>query len=49
MNLPDFRNEPYTDFSDPQNRHAMEVAQKKVRDALGQEYELMIGGRRVRT
>ena len=49
MNLPEFCNEPYTDFGDPQNAHAMQEAQKKVRDAFGQEYELMIGGRRVRT
>ena len=49
MTLPDFRNEPYTDFSDPPNRHAMEEAQRRVRAAFGQEYELMIGGRRVRT
>ncbi len=49
MNLPEFRNEPYTDFADPNNRHAMEVAQGRVRDAFGQEYELIIGGRRVRT
>lgn len=49
MTIPEFRNEPYTDFSDPQNRRAMEEAQLRVRAAFGQEYELRIGGLPVRT
>jgi 1-pyrroline-5-carboxylate dehydrogenase len=49
LTLPEFRNEPYTDFSAPQNRRAMEEAQRSVRAAFGQEYELLIGGRTVRT
>ena len=47
--LPAFRNEPYTDFSVPRNRRAMEDAQAAVRARFGREYELLIGGERLRT
>jgi 1-pyrroline-5-carboxylate dehydrogenase len=47
--LPDFRNEPYTDFSQPANRQAMETALQKVRSELGGEYELRIGGEMIAT
>jgi 1-pyrroline-5-carboxylate dehydrogenase len=47
--LPAFRNEPYTDFSAPRNRRAMEEAQDAVRARFGREYELLIGGERQRT
>jgi 1-pyrroline-5-carboxylate dehydrogenase len=49
ISLPDFRNEPYTDFSAPANRRAMEEALDKVRHQLGREYDLLIGGERMRT
>jgi 1-pyrroline-5-carboxylate dehydrogenase len=49
MSLPDFRNEPYTDFKLPENRARMEAAQARVRSLLGREYPLLIGGERVRT
>ena len=42
--LPEFRNEPYTDFSMPANRRAMEEALQHVRSAWGREYLLRIGG-----
>jgi 1-pyrroline-5-carboxylate dehydrogenase len=42
--LPDFHNEPYTDFSLPQNRRAMEAALGHVRSQFGREYDLEIGG-----
>ncbi len=45
----EFRNEPYTDFSVPENRRAMEQALAKVRAELGREYDLVIGGEPVRT
>ncbi|HYM09177.1 MAG TPA: L-glutamate gamma-semialdehyde dehydrogenase [Bryobacterales bacterium] len=45
--LPEFRNEPLTDFSRPENRAAMEAALEKVRSQLGREYKLLIGGQRV--
>lgn len=47
--LQDFRNEPFTDFSKPENRQAMQAAIEQVRAQLGQEYDLVIGGERVRT
>jgi 1-pyrroline-5-carboxylate dehydrogenase len=42
--LSQFRNESVTDFSQPDNRHAMEEALKKVRTEFGREYPLRIGG-----
>ncbi len=47
--LQEFRNEPLTDFSVPENRRAMESAIEAVRSQLGREYDLLIGGERVRT
>jgi 1-pyrroline-5-carboxylate dehydrogenase len=49
MNIPEFRNEPYTDFSIPASRLRMEEALAKVRGQLGQEYEIVIAGERIRT
>jgi len=45
----DFRNEPFTDFSDLENAHAMRKALASVHEMLGHEYELVIGGERLRT
>ena len=47
--LPPFRNEPITDFSNSTNRRAMEQALATVRGQLGREYDLLIGGERVKT
>jgi 1-pyrroline-5-carboxylate dehydrogenase len=47
--LPPFHNEPYLDFSQPDNRAAMEQAMQKVRAELGREYALLIGGERITT
>ncbi|MBV9504476.1 MAG: L-glutamate gamma-semialdehyde dehydrogenase [Acidobacteriia bacterium] len=41
--LPEFRNEPYTDFSIPANRAAMEQALEQVRGQFGHDYQLRIG------
>ena len=49
VRLTAFRNEPYTDFSLPENRQAMKAALAKVRSELGREYPLVIGGREVFT
>jgi 1-pyrroline-5-carboxylate dehydrogenase len=49
MTLPEFRNEPYTDFKTPENRARMEAAQAKVRALLGREHPLLIAGDRVST
>jgi 1-pyrroline-5-carboxylate dehydrogenase len=46
--LPAFLNEPCTDFSRSENRAAMERACAQVRSQFGREYELSIGGERVR-
>jgi len=43
--LPPFVNEPYRDFSLPENRAAMEAALAQVRAELGREYPLRIAGR----
>jgi len=44
--LPAFTNEPYTDFTIPANRAAMETALAAVRSKLGREYPLLIAGKR---
>src|SRR5713226_3938487 len=47
--IPPFNNEALTDFTRPENREAMEAALKLVRGELGREYDLRIGGERLRT
>ncbi len=44
-----FKNEPSIDFSNPENARRMRAAIEKVRNELGREYDLVIGGRRVKT
>ena len=44
-----FTNEPSVDFSNPENARRMRAAIEKVRNELGREYDLVIGGRRVKT
>ena len=44
-----FLNEPFLDFSAPEARGRMQAALAEVQSRLGQEYDLVIGGRRVRT
>ncbi|MBA4495526.1 L-glutamate gamma-semialdehyde dehydrogenase [Paenactinomyces guangxiensis] len=45
----EFRNEPFTDFSKEENRLAFEAALNKVKSELGKEYDLIIGGERIKT
>ncbi len=45
----EFRNEPFLDFSREETARAMRDALTRVADQLGQEYDLVIGGKRVRT
>ncbi len=45
--LPEFRNEPLTDFSTPENKAAMELALAKVAGETGREHPLVIGGERI--
>jgi len=47
--LDEFRNEPFTDFSDSQNAEAMRAAIEQVRAELGREYPLIINGERITT
>ncbi|MGH9510344.1 MAG: aldehyde dehydrogenase family protein, partial [Terriglobales bacterium] len=52
LRLPEgpFRNEPLIDFvKDEKSARAMRAAIEKVRAELGREYDLIIGGKRVRT
>jgi 1-pyrroline-5-carboxylate dehydrogenase len=44
-----FKNEPSVDFSNPDNTRRMRNALEKVRNELGREYDLVIGGRRIKT
>ena len=44
-----FVNEPSIDWSNPENQRRMRTAIEKVRNELGREYDLVIGGRRVKT
>ena len=45
----EFTNEPFVDFSKPENRKAMEGALKKVASEFGKEYPMYIGGKKVTT
>lgn len=45
--LPEFKNEPLTDFSTPENRSAMEKALEKVRAEFGREHPIVIGGKKI--
>lgn len=45
----EFKNEPFTDFSQLENIEAMEAALAKVSSELGREYDLIVGGRRNKT
>jgi len=47
--LTEFRNEPYADFSQPDNRRGMEVALREVRACFGREYQLRIGSEHIAT
>src|SRR5215471_6639824 len=44
-----FKNEPMVDFSKEENARKMRAAIEKVRGQLGREYDLVIGGKRVKT
>ena len=43
-----FKNEPLTDFSREDNARKMRAAIEKVRGELGREYDLIIGGKRIK-
>lgn len=45
----EFTNEPFTGFSKPENRAAMQAALAKVKSEFGREYPLLIGGEQITT
>ncbi|HEU5100666.1 MAG TPA: L-glutamate gamma-semialdehyde dehydrogenase [Roseiflexaceae bacterium] len=49
MSLTDFRNEPFTDFSSPENAAAMQQALADVKAQLGHTYPLIIDGEKIET
>ena len=44
-----FSNQPFTDFSDPENARSMRRALDHVAAHLGSEYSLIVGGKRLKT
>src|SRR5215813_10243689 len=44
-----FASEPFTDFSKEENARKMRAAIEKVRGQLGREYDLIIGGKHIKT
>ncbi|HYL62263.1 MAG TPA: L-glutamate gamma-semialdehyde dehydrogenase [Candidatus Methylomirabilis sp.] len=49
IQVSEFTNEPFVDFSRPENRKAMEDALKKVASEFGREYPMYIAGQKVTT
>ncbi|MCS7221837.1 MAG: L-glutamate gamma-semialdehyde dehydrogenase [Anaerolineae bacterium] len=47
--LTPFRNEPLTDFSQPEHMRAFQAALDQVRSELGRMYPIIIGGERIQT
>jgi 1-pyrroline-5-carboxylate dehydrogenase len=45
--LDEFRNEPFTDFSKPENAEAFRAALEKVKSELGREYLITINGEKI--
>ncbi len=45
----EFTNEPFTDFSKPENQEIFRAALKEVEGQLGRDYPLIIGGKRFHT
>jgi 1-pyrroline-5-carboxylate dehydrogenase len=45
--MDEFKNEPFTDFSTPENASAMRAAIEKVRGELGREYPVVINGEKI--
>jgi 1-pyrroline-5-carboxylate dehydrogenase len=45
--LPEFRNEPFTDFNDPKNQAEFQTALERVKAQIGRTYPLVIGGQEI--
>ena len=49
MALPEFKNEPLSDFkNNPAHRRRMEYAVDEIREELGREHDLVVGGERIK-
>src|SRR5271163_584443 len=44
-----FVNEPFVDFTQPENKRRMQAALADVEEKLGREYDIVIGGKRLKT
>ena len=44
-----FVNEPFVDFSQPENKRRMQATLADVQEKLGREYDIVIGGKRLKT
>ncbi len=44
-----FVNEPFVDFTQPENKRRMQAALADVQEKLGREYDIIIGGKRIKT
>src|SRR5260370_24134217 len=44
-----FVNEPFVDFTQPENKRRMQAALADVQSKLGREYDIVIGGMRLKT
>ena len=44
-----FVNEPFVDFSKPENKRRMEEALSDVQEKLGREYDIIMGGKHIKT
>jgi 1-pyrroline-5-carboxylate dehydrogenase len=49
LQVSEFTNEPFIDFSKPENHKRMEVALKKVKSEFGREYPIWLAGQKVTT
>jgi len=49
LHVTEFTNEPFIDFSNPENKKKMEEALKKARSEFGHEYPMWIAGKKVIT
>jgi len=49
LRVKEFKNEPFIDFSKPENKKKMEAALAKVKAEFGKEYPMWIGGKKVTT
>src|SRR5437773_4328789 len=49
VHVSEFTNEPFIDFTKPENRTRMEEALKKVKAEFGREYPMWLNGKKVTT